>query len=54
MDPEKVQTIKDWQAPRNLRELQAFLGFTNFYRRFILAYSDLTRPLTDLTRHSDR
>ena len=52
MDPAKVKAIEDWQLPTNLRELQAFLGFTNFYRRFILGYSDLTRPLTDLTRKS--
>lgn len=54
MDPAKVKAIEEWMLPTSLKELQSFLGFTNFYRRFILGYSDLTRPLTDLTRQSDR
>jgi hypothetical protein len=43
----------DWQLPTTLKELQAFLGFANFYRRFIVAYSFIARPLTDLTRGTD-
>jgi hypothetical protein len=50
MDPSKVKAILDWQLPTTLKELQAFLGFANFYRRFIVAYSFIARPLTDLTR----
>jgi hypothetical protein len=53
MDRSKVQTILDWQLPTTLKELQAFLGFANFYRRFIVAYSFIARPLTDLTRGTD-
>ncbi|KAE8224305.1 hypothetical protein CF326_g8057, partial [Tilletia indica] len=50
MDNEKVQVLLDWPTPTNLKELQAFLGFANFYRRFIEGYSRLTLPLTRLTR----
>src|ERR1700720_1113934 len=52
MDPAKVQTIQDWPEPRMIKEIQSFLGFTNFYRWFIHAYSDIVIPLTWLT-HKD-
>jgi len=48
MDPTKLRGITEWPAPRNLRQLQSFLGFGNFYRRFIHHYSDLTKPLNEL------
>jgi hypothetical protein len=35
MDPEKVQAVENWEAPKKLKEVQAFLGFANFYQRFI-------------------
>ncbi len=50
MDPAKVTGITNWPNPRTLKQLQAFLGFCNFYRRFILDYSRLARPLFNLTR----
>jgi len=52
MDKSKVQTIQDWPTPRHLRDVQAFLGFANFYRRFIRNYSEITVPLIRLTRKS--
>ena len=39
MDKEKVKAIKEWPEPKNLKEVQAFLGFANFYQRFIQGYS---------------
>jgi hypothetical protein len=50
MDPDKIKVLTDWALPTNVREVQLFLGFTNFYRCFIIAYSELSRALTDLTR----
>lgn len=41
MDPEKVKAIQDWAVPSSIKELQQFLGFANFYRRFIPGYSPL-------------
>src|ERR1700723_146418 len=35
MDPAKIQTIQDWPEPRKVNDIQKFLGFANFYRRFI-------------------
>ena len=49
MDPAKVRGVAEWPAPENLHDLQSFLGFTNFYRRFIRDYSRVARPLHDLT-----
>jgi len=53
MDTKKIQTIQDWPIPRCIRDVQAFLGFANFYRRFIKGYSELTSPLTKLTRKNE-
>jgi hypothetical protein len=50
MDPKKIQTILDWPEPRKIKELQSFLGFANFYQRFISDYSDIVVPLTRLLR----
>jgi len=50
MDEEKIRTIKEWKEPTNIKGIQSFLGFANFYRRFIQDYSRITTPLTRLTR----
>jgi len=50
MDPVKVAGVTEWPIPSNRKEVQSFLGFTNFYRRFIQGFSHLARPLFDLTR----
>ena len=53
IDPKKVEAILEWSAPTNVKEVQSFLGFANFYRRFIKDYSRIARPLTELT-HKDK
>ena len=50
MDPAKVEAIAGWDTPKNLKALQAFTGFANFYRRFIKDFSGIARPLNDLTK----
>jgi len=50
MSTAKVQTIQDWPEPKKVKDIQSFLGFANFYRRFISDYSDIVVPLTRLTR----
>ncbi len=50
MDEGKVEAISSWPIPTTIKELQRFLGFSNFYRRFILNYSTITSPLTNLLR----
>jgi len=50
MDSVKVAGVRDWPTPENQTDVQAFIGFVNFYRRFIRDFSTIARPLFDLTR----
>jgi hypothetical protein len=50
MDPKKVDGVIKWPTPKTVKELQAFLGFANFYRRFIQDFSKLASPLHALTK----
>ena len=50
MDPAKVRGISEWPVPRTLKQLRSFLGFGNFYRKFIRGYANLARPLNDLLK----
>jgi len=50
MDPSKVETVKVWPPPKSLQDVRAFLGFTDFYCRFVKGYSKVVEPLTRLTR----
>ncbi|KAI3364204.1 hypothetical protein L3Q82_010812 [Scortum barcoo] len=49
MDPAKVSAVASWPTPSSRKQLQRFLGFANFYRRFIRVYSTVAAPLTALT-----
>jgi hypothetical protein len=52
MEHSRVQTIQDWPEPCTFREVQVFLGFANFYRRFIASYSKIAAPLTSMLKGS--
>ena len=52
MDEAKVKVIQEWPEPRRVKDVQSFLGFANFYRRFIDNYAKIVIPLTRLTRKS--
>ncbi len=49
MDPDKVRAVIEWPVPDSRIALQRFLGFANFYRRFIRNFSQVAAPLTALT-----
>ena len=50
MDPAKIQVIQDWPAPTTLTELRSFLGPANFYCMFVLGFSHITWPLSQVTK----
>lgn len=50
MDPSKIEVVAGWETPTCLKEVQAFVGFCNFYRRFIKDFSKTVKPLVALTK----
>ena len=54
MDKERVRTISEWPEPKTLKEVQAFLGLCNFYRRFVERYSKTALALTNLTKKDQK
>ena len=50
MDPVKLDGIASWPTPTKVCDVRSFLGFTNYYRRFIPEYSTVAHPLLDLTK----
>jgi len=50
MDSVKVTRVREWPIPENRTDVQAFIGFVNFYYRFIQDFSTIAQPLFDLTR----
>ena len=47
MSKKKVESISSWKAPRSVKDFQIFIGFANFYRRFIQNFSKVCKPITD-------
>ena len=47
-DPKKIESVKKWKKPHNVQTVRKFLGFVNYYRKFIKDYSKIARPLYDL------
>jgi len=54
MAEEKVQAVLEWKTLESLTEVQSFLGFPNFYRRFIQNYSRVAQLLTELTKQEKK
>ncbi len=50
MEDQKVQAVIDWPQPVTVKELQRFLGFANFYRRFIRNFSTVAAPMTAMLK----
>jgi hypothetical protein len=50
VDLEKVDTIREWSAPRNVEEVRSFMGLPSYYRRFITGFSKIAHPITSLQR----
>ncbi|CAI7895737.1 unnamed protein product [Closterium sp. NIES-53] len=50
VDPRKIESVKKWKVPENMKEFQQFLGFTNYFNRFVPQYAKIAAPLTDLLK----
>ena len=50
VDPTKVVTVKNWEAPTTVGEIQSFLGLAGYYRRFIENFSRIAKPMTELLK----
>jgi hypothetical protein len=48
VDPTKVQEVLDWKTPISVHELRSFLGFAGYYHHFILDFSKIAKPMTQL------
>ena len=46
---EKVAAVREWQRPNDVTDVRSFLGFANFYRRYIYKFAEIAAPLTQLT-----
>ena len=54
MDLAKIQVIQDWLAPTTLIEIRNFLSLENFYRMFMLGFSHITWPLSQVTKEGEK
>ena len=50
MDSAIVKAVQEWPISRTVTEIQEFMGFANFYRRFIKGYLGIAISLTNLTK----
>jgi hypothetical protein len=50
IDTNRVKTVQDWPKPKTVRDIRVFIGFMNYYRRFIEGFSKIALPLTKLTQ----
>jgi hypothetical protein len=54
MAASRSQSIQDWKAPKCQKDVQIFIGFCNFYRRFIRNFSAIAKPITDTLKGDGR
>ena len=50
MEDERITAVEQWPEPKSVRDIQVFLGFANFYRRFIQGFSRIAAPLTSMLK----
>lgn len=50
MEDKRIEAVKAWPEPKSVRDIQVFLGFANFYRRFIQGFSRIAAPLNSMLK----
>lgn len=53
-DHAKVEAVRGWPVPKNLTEVQSFIGLASYYRRFVKGFTDIARPLHQLAEKGRR
>lgn len=50
MEDERIEAVETWPEPKSVQDIQVFIGFANFYRRFIQGCSRIAVPLTSMLK----
>jgi hypothetical protein len=50
VDPKKIESIKEWSAPKNVTKVRSFMGLVGYYRIFIEGLSNIAHPITSLQK----
>ena len=50
IEDERIEAVRNWPEPKSVRDIQVFIGFANFYRRFIRGFSRIAAPLTSMLK----
>jgi len=53
-DPEKIKAVAEWPQPENVKQMQSFQGFCNYYRNFIRNFSEIAKPLFKMTSKKEK
>jgi len=53
-DPDKIKALKEWPLPATVTEMRQFLGFANYYRKFVRSYAELTVSLETMLKNSSK
>ena len=53
IEQEKIKAVKEWKTPMKVKDIESFLGFTNFYRIFIQNFSHMAKLLNKLKRKKE-
>ena len=53
-DPQKVAAVREWPEPKTVKQVRSFVGFCNYYRRFVKDFAQIARPLHELTKKNAR